>query len=151
DGDWPAAAEAARAYTEAYTKTNSDTPGMVAAFDVSAARPALARALAMAGDFAAAETAIDPTPRDCYPCIRTRGIIATAKKDWPQAQSWFAAAVQQAPAIPFAYFEWGEMLLAKGDADGAIAKLQVAVQKGPHFADPLEVWGEALIAKGDYA
>ncbi len=45
------------------------------------------------------------------------------------------------------YFEWGRVLLARGDYDGAIAKLELANQKGPHFADPLEMWGEALIAK----
>ena len=42
------------------------------------------------------------------------------------------------------------MLLAKGDADGAIAKLQIACQKAPRFADPLELWGEALMRKGDH-
>ncbi len=39
------------------------------------------------------------------------------------------------------------MLMAKGDLDGAIAKLEIAHEKGPHFADPLEFWGEVLIAK----
>ncbi|HEX4533240.1 MAG TPA: hypothetical protein VH000_03335, partial [Rhizomicrobium sp.] len=51
------------------------------------------------------------------------------------------------PSIPFAYADWGQMLLAKGDLDGAIVKLTIANQKGPHFADPLEMWGEALMAK----
>jgi tetratricopeptide (TPR) repeat protein len=55
--------------------------------------------------------------------------------------------VKLAPSIPYAYSEWGQMLLAKGDRDGAIAKFSVAHQKGPHFADPLELWGEALIAQ----
>jgi tetratricopeptide (TPR) repeat protein len=59
--------------------------------------------------------------------------------------------VRQAPDLPSAYSEWGAMLLAKGDADGAIAKLEQAQQKGPHFADPPELWGEALMKKGDYA
>jgi cytochrome c-type biogenesis protein CcmH/NrfG len=39
------------------------------------------------------------------------------------------------------------MLLAKGDVEGAIAKIRVANQKGPRFADPLAMWGEALIAQ----
>jgi tetratricopeptide (TPR) repeat protein len=52
-----------------------------------------------------------------------------------------------APSIPFAYFELGQMLLAKGDRDDAIAKFSAAHEKGPHFADPLEAWGEALIAQ----
>ncbi len=43
------------------------------------------------------------------------------------------------------------MLLAKGDPDGAIAKLKLAHAQSPHFADPLELWGEALMSKGDFA
>jgi tetratricopeptide (TPR) repeat protein len=39
------------------------------------------------------------------------------------------------------------MRAAKGDLDGAIAKLEIAHAKGPHFADPLAFWGELLIAK----
>src|SRR5581483_11903949 len=39
------------------------------------------------------------------------------------------------------------MLLARGDAIGAIAKFKLANQKSPHFADPIEMWGEALMAK----
>ena len=62
-----------------------------------------------------------------------------------QAESWFACAIAFAPSIPFAYADWGQMLLASRDYDGAIAKFAVASQKGPHFADPLEMWGEALM------
>ncbi len=51
-------------------------------------------------------------------------------------------AARQAPSLPFAEAEWGAALLAKGDADGAIAKETLANQKGPHFADPLEVWAK---------
>jgi tetratricopeptide (TPR) repeat protein len=51
----------------------------------------------------------------------------------------------RSPDIPFADTDWGEMLLRKGDYDGAIAKFEAADQKGPHFADPLEMWGEALM------
>ena len=43
------------------------------------------------------------------------------------------------------------MRLARGDVDGAIAKLTLAHQKAPRFADPLELWGEALMRKGDFA
>jgi tetratricopeptide (TPR) repeat protein len=55
--------------------------------------------------------------------------------------------VQQAPSIPFAYADWGEMLLHNGDYDGAIAKFEMAHAKGPRFADTLEMWGEALMQK----
>jgi tetratricopeptide (TPR) repeat protein len=79
--------------------------------------------------------------------LRARGQIAATQRSWKASAQWFARAVQQAPSIPFAYADWGAMLFAKGDLDGAIAKFTTANQKGPHFADPLEMWGEALIAK----
>jgi tetratricopeptide (TPR) repeat protein len=113
--------------------------------------PRLAYATAMNGDVAGAEALIAQTPLDCYLCIRMRGQIAAIKHDWTGAEHWFAQGVQQGPSLPFAYMEWGEMLLAKGDADGAIAKLTLAVQKGPRSADPLELWGEALMRKSDFA
>ncbi len=109
--------------------------------------PWIAYADARLGDFAGAQALIDRTPRDCYLCVRMRGNIAAAQKNWDGAAAWFAQAVKQAPSIPFAYADWGQMLLAKGDLDGAIAKFALATEKGPHFADPLGMWGEALIAK----
>ena len=109
--------------------------------------PWLALAKAKTGDVAGAHALIDRTPGDCYLCIRTRGKIDAVQKNWGGATYWFADAVKQAPSIPFAYTDWGAMLLARGDLDGAIAKFTVANQKGPHFADPLEAWGEALIIK----
>ena len=106
-----------------------------------------AYAKAMTGDMAGAVAMIRATALDCYDCIRMRGKIAAAGGGWPDAERWFAEGLRQAPDIPFAYFDWGAMLLAKGDYDAAIAKFMLANQKGPHFADPLEMWGEALIAK----
>jgi tetratricopeptide (TPR) repeat protein len=109
--------------------------------------PLLARALASVGDFAGAHRAIDATPGDCYDCMETRGVIDAAEKNWNGAAFWFARAVNSSPSIPFAYIDWGQMLLARGDTDGALAMFKVANKLGPHFADPLEMWGEALIAK----
>jgi tetratricopeptide (TPR) repeat protein len=109
--------------------------------------PHVALAWAKTGDFKAAWTEIARTPLDCYPCLRARGQIAATQWSWKASAQWFARAVQQAPSIPFAYADWGAMLFAKGDLDGAIVKFTTANQKGPHFADPLEMWGEALIAK----
>ena len=109
--------------------------------------PWLAFAKAKLGDLAGAHALIDRTPGDCYLCVRTRGKIDAVQKNWGGAAYWYADAVKQAPSIPFAYSEWGEVLRARGDLDGAIAKFAVAHEKGPHFADPLELWGEALIAK----
>ncbi len=86
---------------------------------------------------------------DCYPCLRERGRIAAAAHDWAGAERWFAEAVRQGRSLPFAYADWAEMRLARGDALGAIAGLRLAHEKGPHWADPLELWGEALMRRGD--
>ena len=110
-------------------------------------RPFLALAKAKLGDTAGAEAVIATTPGDCYDCVRTRGNIAAIEGQWGRADYWFARAAHDAPSIPMAYADWGQMLLQKGDHDGAIAKFTLSNQKGPHFADPLEGWGEALIAK----
>jgi tetratricopeptide (TPR) repeat protein len=107
----------------------------------------MALAMTQKGDPAAGAALAATTPGDCYLCLRVRGQIATTGKNWVQASDWFARAVAVAPSIPFAYADWGQMLLAKKDPDAAIAKFTLANRKGPHFADPLEMWGEALMAK----
>jgi len=109
--------------------------------------PRLAHADAALGDFAEARAVIEKTPLDCYSCVRTRGNIRALEKKWDAAEFWFAEAVRQGPSLPFAYADWGAMLLAKGDTEDAIAKFKIANQKSPHFADPLEMWGEALMQK----
>ena len=108
--------------------------------------PRLALAQAMAGDSNAALVTLKKTSLDCYACLRVRGQIDAIHRNWRGAADWFARAVSLAPSIPFAYLEWGEMLLAKGDKDGAIVKFREAHEKGPHFADPLEMWGEVLLS-----
>jgi tetratricopeptide (TPR) repeat protein len=110
-------------------------------------RPFVALAQAARGDFAAAQSLISTTPLDCYNCLRLRGQIEALQKHRDEAARWFARAVGQSPDIPFAYADWGAMLMAKGDLEGGIAKFTLANQKGPHFADPLEMWGEALMLK----
>jgi tetratricopeptide (TPR) repeat protein len=109
--------------------------------------PYAAGALAHTGDMKGADALIARTPLDCLICVRVRGELATMRGDWAEAARWYAMASAQAPSIPFADNDWGGMLLAKGDLDGAIAKFGSAHKKGPHYADPLEMWGEALIAK----
>jgi hypothetical protein len=109
--------------------------------------PLLAHALGASGNFVAAQQAIAATPSDCYACLRERGNIAAMNGNSGSAAYWFARAVRAAPSIPFAYADWGEMLLRNGHYDGAIAKFETAHAKGPHFADPLEMWGEALMQK----
>jgi tetratricopeptide (TPR) repeat protein len=110
-------------------------------------RPALAAADSHLGDIKAAHTLIDSTPLDCDFCVRMRGAVAAAERSWAHAAYWFALVSARTPSIPFADTDWGAMLLAKGDADSAIAKFRDANRKGPHFADPLEMWGEALMLK----
>jgi tetratricopeptide (TPR) repeat protein len=104
-------------------------------------------AKAMTGDMGGAVAMIRATPLDCYDCVQMRGKIAAAARDWSGAERWYAESVRQAPSIPFAYADWGAMLMAKGDYEGAIAKFELANAKGPRFADPLELWGEALMQK----
>ena len=109
--------------------------------------PRLALALAKTDDIRAAWLEIAKTPLDCYFCLRVRGQIAAAQRHWNGSAYWFGRAVALAPSIPFAYADWGRMLMAKGDFDGAIPKFDIAHQKGPHFADSLEMWGESLVAR----
>jgi tetratricopeptide (TPR) repeat protein len=145
--DWQAAASDAQALVAAVKSDPSYSAGFNALATLTQAAAPLAYAQARQGDFAKAWATINATPRDCYTCVRARGQIAALQKNWSGAVFWFADAVKQAPSIPFAYADWGAMLMGRGDLDGAIAKFTLANQKGPHFADPLEMWGEALIAK----
>jgi tetratricopeptide (TPR) repeat protein len=109
--------------------------------------PWLALAEANMGDASAAGNLIGKTRLDCYLCLRVRGGIDVEQRNWNGANYWFARAAALAPSIPFAYAEWGAMLLREGKYEEAIAKFREANIKGPHYADPLEMWGEALIAK----
>ena len=145
EGDGAAAVRTARAH--AHTPGQRGGEAYAAVVDRVETEPMVAMALALAGDSASARKIADAIPADCYPCQIARASAATAAKDWGRAAYWFARATVLAPSIPFAYADWGEMLLRKGDLDDAIAKSTIANQKGPHFADPLEIWGEALIRK----
>ncbi|HEY1708039.1 MAG TPA: hypothetical protein VGG10_07225 [Rhizomicrobium sp.] len=109
--------------------------------------PISALAAANMGDVAAAAAKIARTPLDCVSCLRYRGKIAALQKNWPAAEMWLRKATAASPSLPQSFTDFGEVLLAKGDYDGAIVQLAQAHKKGPHFADPLDLWGEALIAK----
>jgi tetratricopeptide (TPR) repeat protein len=109
--------------------------------------PLWAESMARGGDVAGGQALIARAPLDCDDCVRKRGRIAALKHDWSAAERWFAMVSVRSPHIPFADTDWGQMLMAKGDLDGAIAKFESAHAKGPRFADPLEMWGEALIRK----
>ncbi|HEX4080731.1 MAG TPA: hypothetical protein VHX61_17865 [Rhizomicrobium sp.] len=109
--------------------------------------PRLALALAHTGRLAEATNIIAKTPPDCDFCMRARGNVAAAKRDWAAAARIFSIVSARSPHIPFADSDCGAMLLIKGDYDAAIEKFKLANMKGPHFADPLEMWGETLMQK----
>ena len=111
--------------------------------------PLGALARARLGDFDGARALIATTPATCYQCGIARGQIEAAAGDPAGADRAFAEAVRQAPALPFAYAQWGRALLGRGDVGGAVDKLRLAAAAGPNFADPEETWGEALLRRGD--
>jgi tetratricopeptide (TPR) repeat protein len=128
-------------------RTVDELPKLLAgrAFPMMLPNAELAYAFARLGNYTGAHALIAATPLDCYPCLRMRGKIRAVERNWDSAAYWFAEAVKQGPSLPFADTDWGEMLLAKDDYEGAITKFTLANRKGPHFADPLEMWGEALM------
>jgi len=141
EGDWARAVRdgaAARAILD--TQPDQKWTAFLLASDV-------AYATARAGDRNTADATVANMPVDCDTCMRARGRMAALEGRWTEAARDFAIVAERSPHEPFAETFWGEMLLHKGDLDGAIAKFAIANQKGPHFADPLEMWGEALIAK----
>jgi tetratricopeptide (TPR) repeat protein len=92
-------------------------------------RPREAYALARIGRTAEAEALISQSPLDCPDCALRHGQIAALAGHWAEADRWFAEAVRQGPSIPHAPTLWGGALLAKGDADGAIAKLETHIAR----------------------
>ena len=149
-GDWSAAlvhARAADAWLAARQKDDPVLGQLLGRLRPVWIEPLMALAMTQNGDATAGEALAATTPLDCYLCLRVRGQIAASEKNWAQAGDWFARAVSAAPSIPFAYADWGQMLLAKGNPDAAIAKFAPANRKSPHFTDSLEGWGEALMAQ----
>jgi Tfp pilus assembly protein PilF len=145
-GDWNAAVSDART-ADAWLAARQAGEPLYARLRAVWIQPLLALAMAKQGDATAAAALAATTPGDCYLCLRVRGQIAALSHDAAGADRWFGEAVRQAPSPPFAYAEWGAVLLQRGGAKAAIAKFSTANQKGPHFADPLEGWGETLMAQ----
>jgi tetratricopeptide (TPR) repeat protein len=148
-GDWRAARDSfERAETLAH-EIDERSHGVYSdrAYREARAAPRLAFAYAMLGDKAKALAILQALPLDCDLCVRYRGKLEAAGRNWFAAAHWFALVSARSPDIPFADTDWGAMLMAKGDLDGAVAKFESAHRKGPHFADPLEMWGEVLIAR----
>jgi tetratricopeptide (TPR) repeat protein len=107
--------------------------------------PLAALAHAGTGDFVTANRLAADTPLDCAKCLMVRGRVAAMAHDWDIADAWYRRAVAAAPSIPLIHSDWGQMLLARGDTEGAIAKFRIANSKSPRYADPLVYWGEALM------
>jgi tetratricopeptide (TPR) repeat protein len=112
------------------------------------AYPVLAESYARIGRDADADAILGLLPRDVYGGWCARGRIATLRHDYVAGELAFAEAVRQAPSIPRAYFDWGDMLAAKGDLPGAIGKYAEANRLNPHWADPLKAWGDVLARQG---
>ena len=110
----------------------------------------LAIGYAHVGRMADALALVASTPLDCDVCVYARAVVAEVAGDRSGADRWFARAAELGPSLPQPLTNWGAALLARGEVDGAIVKLEAAHKKGPHFADPLELWGEALMRKGDF-
>jgi tetratricopeptide (TPR) repeat protein len=148
--DWPAALTDAKT-CDVWLDAHAPTDKLFGQLRAVWIQPLVALAMAKTGDVTGAEVLISATPLDCYLCLRVRGQIAAIHRDWPSAERWFAEAVRQAPSIPFAYSEWGNMELSKGDINNALAKFAGAHLRGPHFADPLKGWGDALASQGQWS
>jgi tetratricopeptide (TPR) repeat protein len=145
------AAETLRTADEqALTKASANFAARLTSQVETLDRPRSALMRARTGDIAGAEALIAATPLDCYLCLRTRGQIAATKRDWPSADRWFGEAVRQAPSLPFAYTEWGDARLARGDQEGAINLYRTAHDKSPNFPDALKGWGDALARQGKW-
>jgi tetratricopeptide (TPR) repeat protein len=147
--DWSGAIAALDEAAVARHKIETATHGWISAkfFLRTGVLPFKAYGLAILGEFDKADAILKTLPEDCDICMRMRGKVEAARRNWAAAAHWFALVAARSPDIPFADTDWGQMLFAKGDTDGAIAKFQAAHKIGPHIADPLEMWGEALIAK----
>ena len=110
--------------------------------------PTLAEAYARTGRLSEADALLNSIPLDVYDGWRARGRIATYRNDHASAEHAFTEAVRQAPSIPRAYKDWGDVLVLQGDATSAIAKYSEANERGSHWADPLKAWGDVLVKQG---
>jgi tetratricopeptide (TPR) repeat protein len=107
-------------------------------------------ALINLGRMAEASAVAAGLPADCYECQIAHAQLAEAHLDRAGADRLFAAAVAMAPHVPTAQRDWGRVLLARGDAKGALAHAEAAVKITPRYHDALELAGEALAAQGDF-
>ena len=110
--------------------------------------PMRAEALAMLGRTTEAQALITRTPRNCYTCLRVRGLVAKAAGDRATAQRWFLEAARQGPRLAPAFLDWGRLLLDNRRYGSAAVKMREASRLAPNWADPLKYWGDVLAAQG---
>ena len=150
-GDWQSALGDARVLLAYQERLKSQKPALAQRYafaEATVTSPWLALAYARTGNLAEAHTLIDPTPTDCYACVRIRAEIAEIAGDRAQSDRWFQAALRQGPSLPFAETEYGMRLIARGERDRAIELFKAANHKGSRFPDPLKGWGDALVQQG---
>lgn len=108
-------------------------------------RTLLAYAYARLGQIAEARATIAPTPMDCAPCLRRRGLTEAYAGDARAADRWLAQAAHLTPSLPAAHHDRAEAYLLRRDPANAIAQARLAVAKGPNWAEPHRLWGDALM------
>ena len=132
--DWPSAVADARSDVEAKSAERSPLSDITMRTNTL---PLLAYALAQIGDFRQRMRRSTKRPAIVSPAKRRGETSMGSRRKWSSAAWWFARATRDAPSIPFAYTDWGAMLLAKGDLDGAIAKFRLANRERPAFCRPI--------------
>lgn len=113
-------------------------------------RPLFALGLARTGDLTGARAAISTTPMDCDFCLRVRGTVEDLAGDAHASDRAFRAVTRRAPSLPFAFSEWGEAKLARGDVSGAVLLFRQAQAIGPRWADPVKHEADALSRQGEH-
>ena len=110
--------------------------------------PYIAYGMAMTGDFRGAHAEIDRTPGDCDLCLRMRGKIDAAEKNYAGGAFWFARGNESGAIHTLCLCRLGpDASRARAMPTAQSRNSSSPIEKGPHFADPLEGWGEALMAQ----
>ena len=145
--DWPAALSASQSQLDALA-SNPEGSELASYARARFVLPNMAFALAQSGRLAEAQKIAAASPKDCYLCERTTAWVVGLGGDMVQAARDYSDAINQNPSLPFADFEWGKLLLLKGDLSGAAAHFERSAKLGPRFADPLKIWGDVLLVQG---
>jgi tetratricopeptide (TPR) repeat protein len=87
------------------------------------------------------------TPDDAFLYLRRANLHRT-HEDWPAAEADYAAARKLAPDLAAVDLAHGEMLLQKGDDNGAVNRLDCALAREPRNPLTLVARGRALMAGG---